>query len=152
MRPHSSPPRLLALAALACCSGTAHADDAFDHIDETMEAAFQLTSMNPDDGLYLLANGTMQSGDVVTGVRHGTGEQAMLVIEESISTVERIGLSDDDPVIGTDGFREHVRQLHGTLIGTEARAMWGAFWAFLVDDAGGEAAHLFGLLFRLSLP
>lgn len=119
MRPHSSPTRLLALTALACCSGTAQANDAFDLIGETMASAFQLTSMNPDDGLYILANGTMQSGDVITGVRHGTGEQAMLVIDESISTVERIGLSDDDPVIGIDGFREHVRQLHGTLIGTE---------------------------------
>ena len=119
MRHHSSPTRLLALAALACCCGPAQANDAFDLIDETMEAAFQLTSMNPDDGMYILANGTMQSGEVITGVRHGTGEQAMLVIDESISTAEQIGLSDDDPVIGTDGFREHVRQLQGTLIGTE---------------------------------
>jgi hypothetical protein len=118
MRHNSSPTRLIALAALAYCGGSAQANDAFDLIHETMGAAFQLAPVNPDEGFFIMANGTMTPGEVVTGVRDGTGEQALLVIEDSISTVEQIGLSDSDPIIGTDGFREHVRQLHGTLIGT----------------------------------
>ena len=92
---HDPLPKLLsAIAITACCTSIAQADDAFNQIDETMDSAFQLAPVNPDEGFFILANGTMAIGEVVPGVRAGTGEQALLVIEESISTAEQIGLSD----------------------------------------------------------
>ena len=120
MRPHSSPTCLLALAALACCSGTAHANDAFDFIGETMNTAFQLGPLNPDDGLHIVASGTMLSGEVVTGVRDSTGEQAILIIEDSYTALDIMGIDPDTPFLAPSDmeFREHVRQVHGTLIGT----------------------------------
>ena len=118
MRHPRLPHLRFALTALAGIAGIASANDAFDLMDDTMDTAFALASLDADAGLVIHANGVLQPGAVVTGFRGGTGEHAVLVIDDSISSVELIGLEDDDPIIGHGDFRSHVRELRGTLIGT----------------------------------
>ena len=116
----SSPIVACTLMATAMCTPDLQAQNAFDLVSSTMMEAFTLAPLGPDQGLYITAFGGMEAGDVITGIRHGTGEQAILIIEDSYTPLDLMGIDPDTPFLAPADieFREHLRQVHGTLIGT----------------------------------
>ena len=105
---------------MAMCTPSLQAQDAFDFVSETMMEAFTLAPIDSEHGLYITASGALNPSDVILGIRDQTGEQATLIIEDSYTALDMMGMDPDIEFFMPDDmeFREHFRQVHGTLIGT----------------------------------